>query len=632
MNIEIQCCGVALLIMLLIIYSKQRRLDLASGKLFLAAYFTTMFCLCMDILSVVLIVHRARIPWFLTEFVCKTYLVSLVLVGLLALSYVGSDICCQMPAYRKQMRCYVLITIAVGALIYGLPISLYSNADGSIVYSYGPSTWMTYAGALFFIGANLATLVTQRKRIHDRQRRAVITWMGMWIAAALIQFLNSQLLVVGFACALGISVIFFQFENPELHLDRNTGLFNYIAYNRYTEQMYSKNKDFFVIAVLLENAFQRGARLKNSLELASRAADIFLRVPGASSFKTMEDEMVLIFRDRAEAQSAWEFFQKKLPEQIEKYESLQCLPTLYFINNVRCVNTGRELLDLVHYVRSQKKDSITNYFQFVEDLVAEQMFSEKAMTQEIRDALAEDRVEVYYQPIYSIDEQRFTSAEALVRILDRDGKLIPPLQFVSIAEGNGMIIDVGKRVFEKVCDFFVGNSLEKLGIEYIEVNLSVVQCADESLADDYVEIMKRFRLDPSRINLEITESASMRAKKILIDNMQKMMDYGIRFSLDDFGTGHSNLNYIVDMPVRIVKFDREMIQAYFTNEKARYVMDAAMHMIQGMGLKIVAEGIETEEQFRVMEDIRINYIQGFYFSQPLPEQEFYRFIEQENFR
>ena len=124
----------------------------------------------------------------------------------------------------------------------------------------------------------------------------------------------------------------------------------------------------------------------------------------------------------------------------------------------------------------------------------------------------------------------------------------------------------------------------------------------------------------------------MRAKKILIDNMQKMMDYGIRFSLDDFGTGHSNLNYIVDMPVRIVKFDREMIQAYFTNEKARYVMDAAMHMIQGMGLKIVAEGIETEEQFRVMEDIRINYIQGFYFSQPLPEQEFYRFIERENFR
>ncbi|MDE7300136.1 MAG: EAL domain-containing protein, partial [Lachnospiraceae bacterium] len=373
-----------------------------------------------------------------------------------------------------------------------------------------------------------------------RQRRAVITWMGMWIAAALIQFMNSQLLVVGFACALGISVIFFQFENPELHLDRNTGLFNYIAYTRYTEQLYSSGKGFFTIAVLLEDAFHRDVRLKNSQELASKAADIFLKVPGASTFKIMEDEMILIFRDRAEAQNAWNFFQRELPGQIEKYESLQCLPSLYFINNVGCVNSGGELLELVHYVRNQKRDAMSGNFQFVEDIVAEQMVSEKAMTQEIREALAEDRVQVYYQPIFSIEEQRFTSAEAIVRIIDRDGKLIPPAKFIHIAESNGMIIDIGKRVFEKVCAFFVNSNLEKLGIQYIEVNLSVVQCADESLADDYMEIMKRFQLDPGRINLEITESASMRAKKILVENMQKMMDYGIRFSLDDFGTGQSS--------------------------------------------------------------------------------------------
>ncbi|MCH5188862.1 MAG: EAL domain-containing protein, partial [Oscillospiraceae bacterium] len=89
-------------------------------------------------------------------------------------------------------------------------------------------------------------------------------------------------------------------------------------------------------------------------------------------------------------------------------------------------------------------------------------------------------------------------------------------------------------------------------------------------------------------------------------------------------------NYIVDMPVQIVKFDREMIQAYFTSEKANYVMDAAMHMIRGMGLEIVAEGVETEEQYRRMEEININYIQGFYFSRPLPEQDFLEFLSREN--
>ena len=86
------------------------------------------------------------------------------------------------------------------------------------------------------------------------------------------------------------------------------------------------------------------------------------------------------------------------------------------------------------------------------------------------------------------------------------------------------------------------------------------------------------------------------------------------------------------MPVKIVKFDREMTQAYFANEKARYVMDAAMHMIQGMGLEIVAEGIETEEQYKKMEEIKINYIQGYYFSRPLPEQEFLAFLHRENGR
>ena len=96
--------------------------------------------------------------------------------------------------------------------------------------------------------------------------------------------------------------------------------------------------------------------------------------------------------------------------------------------------------------------------------------------------------------------------------------------------------------------------------------------------------------------------------------------------MDDFGTGQSNLNYIVEMPVDIVKFDRDMINSYFENGKAKYVMDAAMRMIHGMQLKIVSEGIETKEQYDTMEKLQINYIQGYYFSKPLPEDDFIYFL------
>ena len=132
------------------------------------------------------------------------------------------------------------------------------------------------------------------------------------------------------------------------------------------------------------------------------------------------------------------------------------------------------------------------------------------------------------------------------------------------------------------------------------------------------------------INLEITETASILVRKILVENMQILIRQGVSFSLDDFGNGQSNLNYIVDMPISIVKFDRDMSQAYFENKKAKFVMEAAMQMIHDMKLKIVSEGIETREQMETITELGIDYIQGYYFSKPIPEKEFLKFIRERN--
>lgn len=167
---------------------------------------------------------------------------------------------------------------------------------------------------------------------------------------------------------------------------------------------------------------------------------------------------------------------------------------------------------------------------------------------------------------------------------------------------------------------------EQYGIEYVEVNLSVRQCEDPELARTYIRIMEKYGLDSSCINLEITESASIRLRDNLLENMRQLMDYGVKFALDDFGNGESNLNYIVDMPVSIVKFDRDMSQAYFASHKAKFVMEAAMHMIHHMKLEIVSEGVETREQAEAIEALGIEYIQGYYFSRPLPGEEFLKFV------
>ena len=146
----------------------------------------------------------------------------------------------------------------------------------------------------------------------------------------------------------------------------------------------------------------------------------------------------------------------------------------------------------------------------------------------------------------------------------------------------------------------------------------------------YDEIMKSSHVRPQDINLEITENVPLNHRRILLENMNKLINMGCHFSLDDFGTGESNLNYIVDMPVQIVKFDRTMIQDYFSNERAKVVMKATVKMIKDLGMKIVAEGVETEEQVEGIKELGIDYIQGFYYSVPLSQNDYIKFIEKMN--
>ena len=629
MNIKVQCCAIALIALLIIIYNSRRRLHLITSKLFQACCYATIVCLLLDVLSIIGIVYQDALSAFLPVLICKTYIAFLVLVSVLAIIYVATGVSFHLPYYKKVIAACAAFGVAIIALIYALPIELHHVAQKHLAWTSGPATVVTYVGVFALIVFNIVQIFRHKEYIYDRQREMVMLWMFIWILAAAIQAIYNQLLIVGYASALSMMLLFIQFENPELYLDRGTGLFNHIAYTRYGEQLYSDDNDFYVIAVMFENFTQHDTLPDSRRNTeAQKIYNAFLSIHGAKVFKIQENEVLLLFGKEKDKNAAWsEILDKMKPEYAD---SLLSRPTFYNVADTRCVKSPGELLELISYAKNQKSNTMEGIFHTIDDSISAQIIAEHETAQMIMDALNEDRIVVYYQPIYSVEKKRFTSAEALVRIVDREGKMIPPGAFIRAAENNGMIVDVGRRVFEKVCNFFQQSKLEEYGIEYLEVNLSILQCVDDKLAEDYINIMGSAHIDPRRINLEITESVSPHGKRKMISNMNRMIDHGVHFSLDDFGTGASNLNYIVDMPVRIVKFDREMIQAYFMGGKARYVMDAAMHMIRGMGLEIVAEGIETEEQFLKMEEIKINFIQGFYFSKPLPEQEFLEFMRQNN--
>ncbi len=630
MHIQMQCCGIVLMMVLLFFYRKQKRISLNTEKAFLRTFCLNFFCIVLDVFSIIVIYQRDKLPGWFIDVVCKSYLVTLLGVALCGLLYVCVDIYVKKEDYKKAVRRYEIIAIVDVLFIYILPIYYQFDEDETtFLVTYGPSNLVAFFVAIGFLAVNFYLMIKEKNKINPRRREAVQLWMIIWLCAALLQFFYNKLLVLGYACSIGMAVLYLKLENPETNLDRQSGMFNHGALVQYLGQLYSKGKHFSVLAIIFERSFYKNMVPGKSEEVRMEMMEYFLGLPEVFVFKNAEDEILLVYEDSEKAEKKMQPLFARFDSGWGKEKDYCVRPRWIYIPDSEIVNNVEDMLYLIRDIRQNSKEFSENPFLYVDKEKVEEMYRKKQTEQLIFDAMEKDWVEVYYQPIYSTRERCFTSAEALVRIRDEKGEIVPPGIFIDVAEQNGMILRLGEMVFEKVCRFVKEHDIEQYGLHYIEINLSVVQCSYEQLAEDYIKIMEKYNIPSEFINLEITESASMEAKRILLNNMRSLMDYGVRFSLDDFGTGQSNLNYIVDMPVDIVKFDKDMTNAYFENGKAKYVMDAAMHMVQGMDLEIVSEGIETREQYETMEELGISYIQGYYFSKPLSEQQFLQFISAE---
>lgn len=385
------------------------------------------------------------------------------------------------------------------------------------------------------------------------------------------------------------------------------------------KQLYERKMDFGVLEISLEGTSfleEQGLDANETLRkiLAAAGSDVL-------AFKNFNLSLVLISGMPEKLQSSAEAVIAAFSDSEEFKRSA----TLILASNTAAFSDLEELMRFLQFVHIKDKDEKELLIYADEEMIA-QYKRKFVIEQQITEALEEDRVEIFLQPIYSSQEKRFASAEALVRIRKPDGDLLPPGLFIPVAEATGQILELGERVFEKVCQLLQQVDIASLGVRYIEINLFVVQCEKTNLSDRLISIMNQYQVSPEMINLEITETASIGAQKTLLKNMKTLIEYGLTFSLDDFGKGESNLMYVVEMPVSIVKLDYDMSKSFFQSVKAKQVVRAVLSMAHSLNLKVVAEGIETEEEASYMEQEGVDYIQGFHYSKPLPLQEYVEFI------
>lgn len=247
----------------------------------------------------------------------------------------------------------------------------------------------------------------------------------------------------------------------------------------------------------------------------------------------------------------------------------------------------------------------------------------------ISKAIEENRFEMHYQPIYSVKHKKFISAEALIRLKDEKFGFIPPDLFIKAAENNGTILQIGEIVLDNVCNFISRCTEAKLPINFFEINLSMKQCVQVDLKDKILFYLKKYNLKPEQVNLEITETAANTAQDIVLENIKALKDIGVSFALDDYGTGYSNLSRIISLPLKIVKIDKSMTDKVF-DSKINSVLKYSVSLLKEIGMEIVVEGVETEDVLNCFVQMGCDYIQGYYFSKPLPEADFIEFIKKHN--
>jgi len=253
--------------------------------------------------------------------------------------------------------------------------------------------------------------------------------------------------------------------------------------------------------------------------------------------------------------------------------------------------------------------------------------------QELIRALGESEFELHYQPVVDISANRIVGFEALIRWQHPERGLVPPLEFIGLAEQTGLIAPIGDWIIDQAC-----LQLQQLLQEapdllkhtpdlFFSINLSAKQFIEPHLINQIKRAIKKHHISPVNLKFEITESILMDNPEAALSMLQQLRKLGIRIAIDDFGTGYSSLSYLHTFPIDTLKIDRSFVNSMQSNNASKNIVHAVICLSNSIGMDVIAEGVETEQQKNDLQELGCQYIQGFYFYRPKPFTEILELVK-----
>ncbi|MCR5746694.1 MAG: EAL domain-containing protein [Lachnospiraceae bacterium] len=502
-----------------------------------------------------------------------------------------------------------------------------------------------FAMDLYMLVTGLNILIFYKKNSSlERTFMLIVTFIGA-VIVTVIDAASTGVELQRMALTLLLSEEFFSMRNPDEQYDVNTGLLGEDAFREamrrrlfYLEKHANEKLYLVMLAIHGSETFPKLLGDVNEIKLRKNVMDELMRIAdGVFIFRLRQGLYVYMLDEEGEEEARR--IQNDLNARFkgtfgkEAYE-MEIHASTCFISLPEMADTLPSVTDLIYM--ADREGRINN----IESVDANTLDSGheaymREVDEKVRNAVSSGNLEVYYQPIYSLEKKKYVSAEALIRLHDGDG-FIPPDVFIPVAERNGTIIEIDDFMMGQVCKMIADRKIETLGIHYVEINLSIPDMIQEDLPEKMSRYMEMYHIKPSQLNIEITETSADTFTGLVEENVHKLSKLGFRFTLDDFGTGYSSLSRIIMLPFGIIKLDKSIVQPpYMLNTKkeranAMTLLESSADMIHKVGSETVAEGVETEEQLKKLQELDTEFIQGYYFARPMPESEFINAVKTMN--
>ncbi len=276
-----------------------------------------------------------------------------------------------------------------------------------------------------------------------------------------------------------------------------------------------------------------------------------------------------------------------------------------------------ELINCAEIVMFKGKKALgKNRIQYFNAPILQDFMDTVEMENKLKEAVFNKSFELNYQPQYYAGNQRLRGLEVLIRWQDTPGHYIPPSFFIPLAEKTGSILAIGRWVVEQSISQYAKWQAE-YGADFIlSINISAVQFSKDNCVEGLMEILNRYQVDPGVVELEITESILIDNFKPILEKLKILKEYGIKISLDDFGTGFSSLSYLKELPIDTLKIDKSFIDTVLSDSATRIITESIINMVKALGFESIAEGVEQEQQYEYLHAIGCDVIQGFFFGKP----------------